>query len=37
MWTDTTYHRNPDAAEKVVKKLEAEQLDFIKAGSGAKF
>lgn len=35
-WADTTYHINPKAIESVVKKLETEQLNFIKAKSAAE-
>jgi hypothetical protein len=36
-WADTTYHRNPEAMGKVLKKQEAVQQDIIKAESEAKF
>jgi hypothetical protein len=27
-WADTTYHRNPEAAERILKKLEVKTLDY---------
>jgi hypothetical protein len=33
VWADTTYHRNPKSAVKVVKKLEAEPLRYMKANA----
>jgi hypothetical protein len=34
-WADTTYHKNPEGAEKIVKKLKVEQLHFIRSKSVA--
>jgi hypothetical protein len=30
-WADTIYHRNPEATERILKKLEAEQPSIMKA------
>ena len=35
-WADTTYHRNPETTEKVLKKLEAEQLNPMEAQQATK-